>query len=80
MHILIVEDNPTLQEALQLHFTDDGHLVTALEDGEQALHFLVQEPFDCCILDVNLPHVRLRGTACRAPQGGDDAYLIVDSA
>ena len=57
MHILIVEDNPTLQEALQLHFTDDGHLVTALEDGEQALHFLVQEPFDCCILDVNLPHM-----------------------
>lgn len=57
MHLLIIEDNVTLAEALSLHFKDAGHSVTVTQDGEQGLQFLCQEAFDCCLLDINLPHI-----------------------
>ena len=57
MHLLIIEDNNTLAEALSLHFKDAGHSVTLTQDGEQGLQFLRQERFDCCILDINLPYL-----------------------
>ena len=55
MHILIVEDNEPLAQALSLHLKDEGHAVTIVHDGETGLQFLTQEQFDCCILDINLP-------------------------
>lgn len=55
MHILVIEDNEPLAQALSLHFKDKGHAVTAVHDGEAGLQFLKQEQFDCCILDINLP-------------------------
>lgn len=57
MHLLIIEDNATLAEALCLHFQDGGHTVTYVQDGEQGLQFLRQEYFDCCLLDINLPYL-----------------------
>lgn len=55
MHILIIEDNEPLAQALCLHFEDKGHGVTMVHDGEVGFQFLTQEQFDCCILDINLP-------------------------
>lgn len=55
MRILIIEDHVALAQALRHHFSDQGHAVTLVHDGESGLQFLVQEQFDLCILDINLP-------------------------
>ena len=55
MRILIIEDHLPLAQALKHHFSDQGHAVTMIHDGEAGLQFLKQEQFDLCILDINLP-------------------------
>ncbi|MDA7599389.1 response regulator transcription factor [Alphaproteobacteria bacterium] len=57
MRILIVEDNAALAAAIKHRFDDEGHAVTVVHDGEEGRHFLTQERFDLCILDVNLPGI-----------------------
>jgi len=55
MRLLIIEDNQALAKALRHRFSDDGHAVTIVHDGYAGRHFFLQEDFDLCILDVNLP-------------------------
>ena len=55
MRILIIEDHLPLARALKHHFSDQGHAVTMIHDGEAGLQFLEQEQFELCILDINLP-------------------------
>jgi len=55
MRLLIIEDNQALATALLHRFSDDGHAVTVVHDGYEGLQFFLQEDFDLCILDVNLP-------------------------
>lgn len=57
MRLLIIEDNQALAHALRHRFSDDGHAVTVVHDGYEGLHFFLQEDFDLCILDVNLPGI-----------------------
>ena len=55
MRILIIEDHLPLARALKHHFSDQGHAVTMIHNGEAGLQFLEQEQFELCILDINLP-------------------------
>jgi len=55
MKLLIIEDNKALASALRHRFSDEGHAVTVVHEGYEARHFLTQEDFDLCIMDVNLP-------------------------
>ena len=55
MRILIIEDHLPLALALKHHFSDQGHAVTMVHDGEAGLQFLKQEQFELCVLDINLP-------------------------
>jgi len=55
MRILIIEDHLPLAQALRHHFSDQGHAITMVHDGEVGLQFLTQEQFELCILDINLP-------------------------
>ena len=57
MRILIIEDHLSLAQALKHHFSDQGHAVTVVHDGEAGHQFLTQEGFDLCILDINLPYL-----------------------
>ena len=57
MRILIIEDHLSLAQALKHHFSDQGHAVTVVHDGEAGRQFLTQEGFDLCILDINLPYL-----------------------
>ena len=54
-HVIIVEDNEALREAMAEHLMDEGYLVRAVADGatlDQALH---EAMADVLILDINLP-------------------------
>ena len=80
MHLLIIEDNVTLAEALSLHFKDAGHSVTVTQDGEQGLQFLCQETFDCCLLDINLPYLSGLSVVRSARQAGVQTPVLMLTA
>lgn len=55
MHILMVEDDVALCEAVQIHLEKEGHVVELAHDGEDGLHFALQNAFDLILLDRMLP-------------------------
>lgn len=56
-HILLVEDEEHLQEALQLNLQMEGYDVTIAGDGAKALSWVAQAHFDLIIMDVMLPEI-----------------------
>ena len=55
--ILIVEDEPDIQELLNAYLRDAGYETAAAEDGAAALDAFESAPFDLVLLDVMLPKV-----------------------
>jgi DNA-binding response OmpR family regulator len=53
--ILIVEDDRTLRQALTFNLEKEGYQVRSAVDGQQALDWARNEPFDLMLLDVMLP-------------------------
>jgi len=54
--ILVVDDNPAMREqyAYDLHRLG-GHEIVTAADGGEALDLLAAEPFDCVVLDLEMP-------------------------
>lgn len=74
MHILLVEDDQRLAQAVQRIFTAEGHVVDWVADGEDGFAQARTEPYDVFVLDVMLPSLdgfeitrRLRGSGNAAP-------------
>lgn len=74
MHILLVEDDERLAQAVQRIFTAEGHVVDWVADGEDGFAQARTEPYDVFVLDVMLPSLdgfeitrRLRGSGNAAP-------------
>ena len=55
MHLLIVEDDAALGEALSTGLRQLGHVVDWFRDGAQADAALASAPFDAVVLDLGLP-------------------------
>ena len=53
--LLVVEDDPTLRQALTFNLTREGYEVTSAADGEAALEAARSERLDLVLLDVMLP-------------------------
>jgi CheY-like chemotaxis protein len=53
--ILIVEDHPTMREAMRLVLEHEGFEIKAAADGQSALTMARDEPPDLMFLDMNLP-------------------------
>ena len=56
-HILIVEDEPDIQELLCAYLRDAGYGTTAAGDGVAALELFQSHPFDLVLLDLMLPKI-----------------------
>lgn len=56
-HVLLVEDDPSLNRLLALIMRQAGFLVETVEDGEAALDYLAQKHPDVLVLDFNLPGI-----------------------
>jgi DNA-binding response OmpR family regulator len=52
--ILVVDDETSLRDTLTRSFTREGHVVTALADGNAAIERATSEQFDVVLLDVAL--------------------------
>lgn len=55
MRILLVEDNFDLGDAVESKLRRAGHSVQWVRDGEAALRWGLNEPWDALVLDINLP-------------------------
>ncbi|MDZ4176694.1 MAG: response regulator transcription factor [Hydrogenophaga sp.] len=56
-HLLIVEDDELLRDALGAQLTQAGHRITTAADGAEALERLALQGFDGVVLDLGLPLV-----------------------
>lgn len=56
-HILIVEDEPDIQELLCAYLQDSGYGTAAAGDGVAALELFQSRPFDLVLLDLMLPKI-----------------------
>ena len=54
-HILIVEDEPDIQELLRAYLEDAGYQTAVAGDGVAALELFGAQPFDLVLLDLMLP-------------------------
>lgn len=57
MHILIIEDEPTLCRSIADGLRIDGYETDLCFDGEHALELCLTEVYDLILLDLNLPGV-----------------------
>lgn len=55
MRILVIEDDPTLGNALQEFLTQQGYAVDWLQEGGRVVETLVGQHYDLLLLDLNLP-------------------------
>jgi two-component system phosphate regulon response regulator PhoB len=53
--ILIIEDDPEIQEMLKYSFAQEGWKLIHAATGEEGLEYLCKEGADCIILDIMLP-------------------------
>jgi two-component system alkaline phosphatase synthesis response regulator PhoP len=53
--VLIIEDEPDLQELLRFNLQKEGHVATVAGTGSDGLHELRRQPFDLVLLDLMLP-------------------------
>ena len=56
-HILIVEDEPDIQELLCAYLRNAGYAPAAVGDGVAALTLFQSQPFDLVLLDIMLPKI-----------------------
>lgn len=54
-HVLVVEDEKDISDLMGLHLRRDGHIVTSVEDGEEALALLSKNSYGLVVLDWMLP-------------------------
>ena len=80
MRLLIIEDHIALATALKHHFNGQGHGVTLVHDGEMGCQFLIQEQFDICILDINLPILSGLNVLARARNADIKTPILVLTA
>jgi CheY-like chemotaxis protein len=55
--ILIVEDHPTMREAMRLVLEGEGFAIEEAADGQTALAAIRERPPDLLFLDLNIPGV-----------------------
>ena len=74
MHLLVVDDDPGVREALELVLGLDGFEVTTAADGREGIRRLSTGRLDAVILDVLMPELdglevcrRMRATGDRTP-------------
>jgi CheY-like chemotaxis protein len=55
--VLIVEDHPTMREAMRMVLADEGFTVDEAADGVRALELVASDRPDLVLLDLNIPGV-----------------------
>jgi DNA-binding NtrC family response regulator len=54
-HLLIVDDERSIRELLEISFRKEGHKVEVATNGEGAKHLLASRIFDIVVSDICMP-------------------------
>ncbi|WP_298406822.1 response regulator transcription factor [uncultured Chloroflexus sp.] len=57
LHIVVIEDEPTIAESLRVGLTDEGMQVSVACDGNSGWHIVKEQGADLVILDLMLPDI-----------------------
>ena len=77
--ILIVEDEPDIQEMLAAYLQDAGYETAAADDGVEALSMFKKEQYDLILLDLMLPKIDGFGV-CELIRKESDVPIIMLTA
>jgi CheY-like chemotaxis protein len=80
--LLIADDEPLMRRFVKMVLEQQGHEVTAVEDGKQALETARAGEFDGIVLDIMMPH--MTGLEClqrlRLDEKTRDTYVVLLTA
>lgn len=75
--ILLAEDDKAVREFVSRALQQDGHDVTAVGDGQQALDVLVAGKFDMMLADIVMPQVDGIALALKASKDYPDLPVLL---
>jgi two-component system response regulator MprA len=78
--ILVVDDEPAVQQALLRALSLERYEVAAAADGGEALEMLGLSPYDAVILDVSMPRIDGLEVCRRLRNGGDHTPVLMLTA
>ncbi len=78
-HILVVDDDESICDVIDLILTDEGYDVACARTGEQALHLLQERPPALILFDLAMPDQRGEEfiNACRQVPNGAVPMIVV---
>jgi two-component system, OmpR family, response regulator MprA len=79
-HILVVDDEPAVQRALERALRLDSYEVEIAANGEEALDRLAERPADAVILDLMMPGIDGLEVCRRMRAGGDKTPVLMLTA
>lgn len=77
VHVLLVDDEDSVRENLQVYLEDEGFLVTTAASGEEALDALDQQLFGVAIVDMRLPGISGNDFIRRAVPRAEQLHFII---
>lgn len=57
MRLLVVEDEPDLNQVLVKRLSAEHYSVDAVDNGADALHYISMADYDCILLDIMIPQI-----------------------
>jgi len=79
-HILLVDDQQTVREAVKLLLGLDDHTVVEAENGAEALDLFAREHFDLVITDFEMPVMKGNELASRIRQQSLNQAILMITA
>jgi two-component system response regulator PilR (NtrC family) len=79
-NILVVDDERSMREFLEIMLSQEGYSVTLSENGEKACMILDKEPFDMVITDIRMKGIDGIGVLKKAKSVNSDMIVILISA
>jgi two-component system response regulator PilR (NtrC family) len=78
--ILVVDDQESMREFLEIMLTKEGYQVLVAEDGEHACSILDKETFDLVITDIRMRNINGIGVLKKVKDRSPEAMVILISA
>jgi DNA-binding response OmpR family regulator len=75
--ILVVDDDPDVQQVLRRFLGEDDYEVSTVDDGDSAMRRLQREPPDLVLLDLDMPRLNGLEVLRRISVAGIDVAVIV---
>ncbi len=80
LRILVVDDEETVREELIDALTDDGYEATGAADGQYAAEAALEQSFDVCITDINMPRMNGLDLLRRLGESSPETMTIIVTA